>query len=139
MKKILLTLDDELYEMIEKDASAGISTVNDRILHILHVTYKTGEYSYEDAIMEMVEEVSSVDLNTPFTLIDLVCFEGVIKKKATASNISVQAVRRILGKKFNRAVAHGLITNIERAYEDDGKSKLLNIKRAAAYVRVDKE
>ena len=135
MPRVNLSITQDLYDRIEKEAKKENITVNYYIYEMLEEKFsKRTTYDYTVAVGEMIKEAKKMDKE--FTLSDLPTFSNVndvlieydIKE-------SPAQVRARLGKMFNEAVKKGTAKGVERAtVTKDGEEQLKFYCRAAVYM-----
>jgi hypothetical protein len=135
MPRVNLSLSQEIYDRIEKEAKKQNVTVNYYVSEMLEERFgKRITYDYGAAVGEMIKEAGKMEKD--FTLADLPTFSYVseIIKEYKIKESPAQ-VRARLGKMFNEAVRKGTAKGIERATTvKDGKKQLKFYCRAAVYV-----
>ena len=135
MPRVNLSLTQDLYDRIEKEAKKQNITVNYYVCEMLEERFgKRTIYDYTVAVGEMIKEAKKMDKE--FTLADLPTFadvnEVLVEYKIKESPAQVRAR---LGKMFNEAVKKGTAKGIERATTvKDGEEQLKFYCRAAVYV-----
>ena len=127
MPRINLSINEDLYNQIQKAADKQKVTVNSLILEALEEKYSTKvRYDYTTALKLMISEFTLSDLPT-FKDVDQVLIENHI-------NESPASVRARLGKMYNEAVKKGVVKGIERAVVmKNGVEQLKFLCRAAVY------
>ncbi len=135
MPRVNLSLSQDMYDQIEKEAKKQNITVNYYVCEMLEERFgKRTTYDYTVAVSEMIKEAKKMDKE--FTLADLPTFadgnEVLAEYKIKESPAQVRAR---LGKMFNEAVKQGNAKGIERATTiKNGEEQLKFYCRAAVYV-----
>jgi hypothetical protein len=140
MARINLSIDNDLFAKIEKEAIEKSTTVNLLIIDLLENLYAdTSAFNYSAALMTLVKEAEAYAVNhindTEFPLVDLASFTDICVAQAGNAKLRPSMVRARLGKMFNSLVRHGNVSGISRAKDSDGNNKFIN--KTAVYV-VDK-
>ncbi len=134
MPRVNLSLSQELFDRIEKEAKKENVTVNYYVCEMLEEQFgKRTTYDYSVAVGEMIKE--SRKMEKEFTLSDLPTFSDVdaVLKEYKIKESPAQ-VRARLGKMFNEAVRKGVAKDVKRAtVVKDGKEQLKFYCRAAVY------
>ncbi|WP_034444373.1 hypothetical protein [Butyrivibrio sp. AE2032] len=139
MPRVNLSLSQDMYDSLEKEAKKQNITVNYLVCEMLEERYgKRTTYDYTVAVGEMIKEARKMDKD--FTLADLPTFADVNQVLSEYKiKESPAQVRARLGKMFNEAVKNGTAKGIERAITmKDGKEQLKFYCRAAVYVNKKK-
>ena len=134
MPRINLSINEDLYNQIQKAADKQKVTVNSLILEALEEKYSTKvRYDYTTALKLMISESRNMD--PEFTLSDLPTFKDVDQVLIENHiNESPASVRARLGKMYNEAVKKGVVKGIERAVVmKNGVEQLKFLCRAAVY------
>lgn len=160
MARVNLSIEDELFQRIEKDATEHNCTVNVHIISILEGLYKQypfnsqslglinqlyeqNPFNYQDALQELINDIEMLKDGTEFTLVDLPSFSKICMAKAKDANIKPAIVRARLGKMFNSAVAKAgrtddknvIIKGVKRQkVVKNGVEELKFVCRTAVYV-----
>ena len=135
MPRVNLSLTQDMYDRIEKEAKKQNITVNYYICEMLEERFgKRTTYDYTVVVGEMIKEAKKMDKE--FTLADLPTFadvnEVLVEYKIKESPAQIRAR---LGKMFNEAVKKGTAKGVERATTiKDGEEQLKFYCRAAVYV-----
>lgn len=135
MPRVNLSLTQDMYDRIEKEARKQNITVNYYICEMLEERFgKRTTYDYTVAVGEMIREARKMDKE--FTLADLPTFADVNEILAEYKiKESPAQVRSRLGKMFNEAVRKGDARGIRRATTiKNGEEQLKFYCRAAVYV-----
>lgn len=135
MPRVNLSLSQDMYDQIEKEAKKQNITVNYYVCEMLEERFgKRTTYDYTVAVSEMIKEAKKMDKE--FTLADLPTFADVNEVLAEYKiKESPAQVRARLGKMFNEAVKQGNAKGIERATTiKNGEEQLKFYCRAAVYV-----
>ena len=134
MPRVNLSLSQELYDRIEKEAQKKKVTVNYYVCEMLEEKFgKRTTYDYSQAVSAMIKEASK--MKKEFTLSDLPTFADVtyVLDEYTIEESPAQVKAR-LGKMFNEAVRKDNAKGVERAViEVDGEQKQRFYARAAMY------
>ncbi len=133
MARINLSLDKNLYSLLQKDALKHNCTVNVYLITILEKLYKQNPFDYEAALATLEEEAKNQPLNKDFTLVDLPSFSEICVVKAENASLKPTVIRARLGKMFNFRVKKGEVGDVFRSRNSKGELKFIN--RAAVYVR----
>ncbi|SFU87605.1 hypothetical protein [Butyrivibrio sp. M55] len=134
MPRVNLSISEDLYKQLQKDADKRNITVNNLILDMIEDKYNPSiRYDYTLALNNMISE--SKKTQGEYTLSDLPTFKNVeqilIENHVSESPASVRAR---LGKMYNEAVKKGSIKGIERAVVNrNGVEELKFLCRAAVY------
>ncbi len=115
MPRINLSINDELYEQLQKAAKKDNITVNYVVCEALEEKFgKATVYDYALALTSMIKEAGTMEKD--FTLADLPTFAyvGDVIKEYKIKETPAQ-VRARLGKMFNEAVRKGTAKGIKRA------------------------
>lgn len=138
MPRINLSIDDELFNLLQEAADKRNCTINVHIISILEGLYKQNPFDYESTLAQLIEETKEIPINDDFTLVKLPSFADICVAKAEDAKVKPSMVRARLGKMFNAAVSTEKIkidgTKVIRQKDEAGKLKF--IARAAVYVRV---
>lgn len=134
MPRVNLSLSQELFDRIEKEAKKENVTVNYYVCEMLEEQFgKRTTYDYSVAVGEMIKEAKKMDKE--FTLSDLPTFSDVnaVLKDYKIKESPAQ-VRARLGKMFNEAVRNGIAKGINRAtVTKNGQKQFKFYCRAAVY------
>lgn len=133
MARIHLSVDDELFGLLERDANAHNCTVNVYLITILEKRYKQEPFDYQDALTTLEREAQAQPIDEEFVLADLPSFQEISVSKAEDAHLKPSVVRARLGKMFNRRVYAGAVGDVERALDEKYALKFLS--RAAVYIR----
>lgn len=133
MPRINLSIDQEVYDLLEEAAKKEKCTINVHIISILEKLYKQNPFDYQGALKTLIDEAKLMDIGKEFTLVNLPSFSEISVAKAEEAKIKPSMVRARLGKLFNAAVRSGSISFVERAKKENGELKFYN--RAAVYVK----
>lgn len=133
MPRINLSVDQELFDLLQEAADEQNCTVNVHIISILEGLYKQNPFDYQAALNKLIDETSLKSHGEEFILADLHSFAEISTAKAEDTKIKPSIVRARLGKLFNAAVQNNKVPFIERAKKEDDELKFLN--RAAVYIK----
>lgn len=133
MARINLSIDDDLFELLQDDADKHNCTVNVFLITILEKLYKQSPFDYQAALETLETEAKQQPVNKEFTLVDLPSFAEISVARAEDANLKPSIVRARLGKLFNARVRDGKVGNVMRSVNDEGELKFIS--RAAVYVR----
>lgn len=135
MPRVNLSINDELFASIEKDAKEKSTTVNLLIIDLLGGLYGNDSFNYSESLKQLVieaEDYAKDPQNDPeFTLVKLPSFADICVAKAGKARIQPSLVRARLGKMFNSKVRKDEITGISRAKDKNGALKF--IEKTAVY------
>lgn len=137
MPRINLSVDQELFDLLQEDADKQNCTVNVHIISILEGLYKKNPFNYQKALNRLIEETELKVEGEEFTLVELPSFSEISTARAEDAKIKPSIVRARLGKLFNSAVSNKKIASIERARDENGDLKFSN--RAAVYIKSKRE
>lgn len=132
MARINLSIDDDLFLSLEKDAHAHNCTVNVYLISILEKLYKQNPYNYSAALATLENEAKAQPSGKEFTLVDLPSFTNISVAQAQNANLKPSIVRARLGKMFNVRVKERKVGTVERSRYSNGDLKFSS--RAAVYV-----
>lgn len=131
--RINLSIDEDLFELLQEDANRNSCSVNVHLISILEKLYKQTPFDYQAALETLEREAQEQALGRDFTLNDLPSFAEISVAKAEDANLKPSTVRARLGKMFNVRVREGKVGDVRRSRTRDGQLKF--IARAAVYVR----
>lgn len=140
MPRVNLSISQELYDQLQKEAEKGNITVNHLILSVLEDKYcNQSSIDYVALLDKMISE--SEEMKGDFVLADLPTYASIdgmlIERDA---KISVASVKARLGKMYNEAVRKEVIPGVDRALtERDGVQELKFLSRAAVYTKLMKK
>lgn len=135
MPRVNLSIDEDLFKCLEKDATAHNSTVNVHIISILEGLYKQNPFDYQAALNKLIDETQLKSNGEEFTLVELPSFSEICVAKAEEANVKPSIVRARLGKMFNSGVRKGNIKGVKRqTVVKNNKEELKFSSRAAVYV-----
>ena len=141
MARINLSIDSDLFELLNDDAKRHNCTVNVHIISLLEKIYKQNPFDYETALSKLCKEALSKPIGEEFVLFDLPSFSEICVAKAENANLKPSIARARLGKMISSLVREGKLSNdvdgyrVIRKYEEDGTPKFIS--RAAVYVKID--
>lgn len=140
MPRVNLSISQELYDMLQKEAESGNITVNHLILSVLEDKFNNqSSIDYVALLDKMISE--SKEMTGDFVLADLPTYssiEGMLIE--TDAKISAASVKARLGKMYNEAVRKDVIPGVDRAIiEKNGIQELKFLSRAAVYTRLMKK
>ncbi len=133
MHRITLSLDDELFLSLEKDAIKNNCTPNVQIVSILEKLYRQTPFDYGAALNRLVNDVKNVPVNQEFALNALPSFKDISVAEARNSKIRPSAVRARLGRMFNEMARKGMINGVEAC---PVKKNSKSTSKAAVYRKV---
>jgi hypothetical protein len=139
--RIHLSIDQELFDAVEKAAKRNNTTVNFFIIKMLEgIRYDHESFDYMQALNTLIKETVTLPHRKEFVLLDLPSFGEICVIKAEQARLQPAAIRASLGKAFNQAVRKGQVPNVKRAetIDKNGHSVRKFRSRAAVYV-VDRE
>lgn len=137
MARINLSIDEDLYALLQNDAVKHNCTVNVYLITILEKLYKQNPFDYQAALAVLEQEAKNQPLNQDFTLVDLPSFAEICVAKAEDASLKPSIVRARLGKMFNFRVKEGKVGDVCRSTNSEGELKFIS--RAAVYVRKNAE
>lgn len=132
-QRINLSIDDDLFNSLQKDANANCCTVNVYLITILEKLYKQNPFDYQSALSTLEMEAKNQPIGVDFTLSDLRSFQDISVAQAEKSNLKPSIIRARLGKMFNVRVREGNVGDIIRCKDSKGNLKFLS--RSAVYRR----
>jgi hypothetical protein len=136
LARVNLSIDDDLYAKIQKEAAGKSTTVNLLIIDLLASLYGSDAFNYSEALKELVEEADCYAKNhqkdSEFTLVELQSFADICVARTGKAKIQPSMVRAILGKGFNAKVRHGEVAGVSRAKDNRGELKF--IEKTSVYV-----
>lgn len=136
MARINLSIDDDLFAKIEKEAASKSTTVNLLIIDLLSSLYGNEAFNYSETLKKLVEEAKDFAKNhqkgSEFTLVELTSFTEICIARAGKAKIQPSIVRARLGKMFNSMVRQNNVSGISRAIDENGDLKF--IEKTALYV-----
>lgn len=135
MPRVNLSIDEDLFKSLEKDATVHNSTVNVHIISILEGLYKQYSFDYQAALNKLIDEAKLKTDGKDFTLFELPSFSDICVSKAEDANVKPSIVRARLGKMFCSCVKKGIIKGVERqTIIKNNKEELKFRSRAAVYI-----
>lgn len=138
MKRLNLSIDDRLFDAIQRVANAKGILPTALVVGSLEDLYlKDAAVDYDGILMALYQEAQAMPRGIPFLLSELPSFSNLIIVTAARVHISPSTIRARIGKSFNAAVRAGKVKGILRAKRSDGR--LLNKAGVAMYIGVDKE
>lgn len=144
-KKIHLSLDDDLFEIISSDAEKSSVSVNVHITNMLEKLYRKDSFDYETVLSQIISEAYSKKVNEPFVLAELSAFSELCIAQATQAKIKPNMVRVRIAKSFNVLVQNGKLETIKNGkqlaiYRHINKNGELAFRnRAAVFILKEKE
>lgn len=132
-KRVNLSIEDDLFALIENDANGRNCTVNVHIITLLEKLYKPNPFDYVSALNTLETEAKQRPINQEFTLVDLPSFTQISVAKAQNADLKPSVVRARLGKMFNSRVSEGKVGTVVRS--KDSKGNLKFVSRTAVYER----
>ena len=144
-KKIHLSLDDDLFEMLCADAEKASVSVNVHITNMLEKLYRKDSFDYETVLSQIISEAYSKNINEPYVLAELNAFSKLCIAQATQAKIKPNMVRVRIAKSFNVLVQNGKLETtregknfaIYRHINKNGELAFRN--RAAVFILKEKE
>lgn len=133
MPRINLSIDQELFDLLQEAADEQNCTVNVHIISVLEGLYKQNPFDYQAALNKLINETTFKSNGEEFTLVGLPSFSEISTAKAEDAKIKPSIVRARLGKLFNAAVNNEKVPFVKRAKNQNGELKFLN--RAAVYIK----
>lgn len=133
MARINLSIDDDLYTLLQADADEHECTVNVYLITIIEKLYKQNPFDYQAALAVLEKEARAQPPDRDFTLVDLPSFSEICVAKAEDASIKPSIVRARLGKMFNFRVQEGKVGDVCRSVNALGELKFIS--RSAVYVR----
>ena len=118
MARINLSIDDDLFELLQEDADKHNCTVNVYLITILEKLYKQSPFDYQQALITLETEAKKQPMGVDFTLVDLPSFTEISVVKAEDSNLKPSIVRARLGKMFNSRVREGKVGDVTRSLDN---------------------
>lgn len=137
MPRVNLSISQELYNQLQKEAEKSSITVNHLILSVLEEKYSNqSSVDYVVLLDKMITE--SKQMTGDFVLADLPTYSGIEEMLIeTKTNISAASVKARLGKMYNEAVRKEVIPGVNRAIiERNGAEELKFLSRAAVYTKM---
>lgn len=155
MPRVYLTLEQKLFDCIEKDASKNNITMNLLMQNIFERIYMGGfnyndivkeigldtvGFDYTAALKELIKETNERD-DGEFTLVMLESFSKLCISTVEKGYLQPSTLRARLGKLYNSAVRNDMnkaykdrvLPGVERARYDNGDLKFIS--RTAVYVK----
>lgn len=132
-KRINLSIDDHLFNLLQKDATANGCTVNVYLITMLEKLYNQNPFDYAAALSTLEMEAKNQLKGVDFTLVDLPSFQDISVAQAENANLKPSIVRARLGKMFNVRVREGNVGDVIRSRDSKGNLKFLS--RSAVYRR----
>lgn len=132
-QRINLSIDDDLFNSLQKDAISNGCTVNVYLITILEKLYKQNPFDYQAALQKLEMEANNQPIGKEFTLADLPSFQDISVAKAEKASLKPSVVRARLGKLFNMRVREQKVGNVIRCKDSDGNLKFFS--RSAVYIR----
>lgn len=132
-QRINLSVDDELFNALQKDATTNGCTVNVYLITILEKLYKQHPFDYQTALATLESEAKNQPVGVDFTLVDLQSFQDISVAQAENANLKPSIVRARLGKMFNVRVKEKRVGDVVRSKDSNGELKFSS--RTAVYRR----
>lgn len=132
-QRINLSIDDELFNALQKDATTNGCTVNVYLITILEKLYKQHPFDYQTALATLESEAKNQPVGVDFTLVDLPSFQDISVAQAENANLKPSIVRARLGKMFNVRVKENRVGDVVRSKDSNGELKFSS--RTAVYRR----
>ena len=85
-QRINLSIDDELFNALQKDATTNGCTVNVYLITILEKLYKQHPFDYQTALATLESEAKNQPVGVDFTLVDLQSFQDISVAQAENAN-----------------------------------------------------
>ncbi len=133
MRRVTLSIDDEIFAGLNNDAASNGCTLNVQIVSILEELYRDTPFDYSAALKRLVKDAGDMPLNHEFVLNELPSYEKISVVEAKNSKIRPSVVRARLGRMFNAMIREGRIKGIERC---SYRGKLRFSDKAALYKKV---
>ena len=140
MPRVNLSISQELYDQLQKDAENRNITVNHLILRVLEEKFNNQScIDYVALLDKMISE--SKEMTGDFVLADLPTYSGIEGLLIEIdAKISAASVKARLGKMYNEAVRKKVIPGVNRAIiEKNGVEELKFLSRAAVYTKLLKK
>lgn len=140
MPRVNLSISQELYDQLQKDAENRNITVNHLILRVLEEKFNNQScIDYVALLDKMISE--SKEMTGDFVLADLPTYSGIEGLLIEIdAKISAASVKARLGKMYNEAVRKKVIPEVNRAIiEKNGVEELKFLSRAAVYTKLLKK
>ena len=131
MPRINLSMDAQLFNLLQADADMHNCTVNVYLVSILEQIYKQNPFDYQAALKTLENEAKLQSKGIEFTLADLPSFSKISVVEAEKANLKPSIVRARLGKMFNQLVKEGKVGNVIRSKDKNGN--LIFKSRTAVY------
>ena len=129
MARVNLSIDDNVFAKIKREADDKSTTVNLLIIDILENLYGNENFNYSVALKTLVDEAEAYVKNPcndrEFTLLKLPSFSEICVAKAGAAKIQPSMIRARLGKMFNTMVRSGSVKGVSRAIDEKGNLKFI--------------
>ena len=132
-QRINLSVDNELFNALQKDATTNGCTVNVYLITILEKLYKQHPFDYQTALATLESEAKNQPVGVDFTLVDLPSFQDISVAQAENANLKPSIVRARLGKMFNVRVKENRVGDVVRSKDSNGELKFSS--RTAVYRR----
>ena len=136
MPRINLSLEQDLYDLLMKDAQRQGCTINVYLISLLKKIYKQNPFDYAAALRELEAEALAQPIGAQFTLADLPSYRRISVAEAANSGLKPSTVRARLGRMWNSRVAEGEVGSVKRARLN---GELVFINRTAVYVREEEK
>ena len=127
--RINLSLEDDLFALILKQAECKKVSPNTEIISILEKIFYNKPFDYSSALNKMIEEIPlSFNPGKEFLLNELPCFQDVSMGKFNSfSHKYIPSTHRArLGSDFKMAVQKKLVPDVSIAKNLDGSEKVIN-------------
>lgn len=112
MPRVNLSINQEMYERIKRQADVQGISVNNMIYNQLQKQYGSGEFDYIVALDCLKQDAMEKD--SYFCLWELPTFKNIEKMtNGSESNESPEQIRARLGKMFHDAVKNGQVYDVE--------------------------
>ena len=131
--RINLSVENDLYKLLQKDADQHNCTVNVYLISMLERLYSSHTFNYQAALEILEKEANEQPVDKEFTLAQLPSFSEICIAQAEDAMLKPSTVRARLGKIFNSRVRAGLVHNVRRSMDHNGDLKFIS--RTAVYYR----
>lgn len=131
--RVNLSISEDIFELIKKDANQRHCTVNGYLNAMLEGIYAQNPFDYQAALELLEKEAKEQPVGKDFVLAELPSFSEICIARASDAKLKPSVVRARLGKMFNARVREGKAGDVRRSKEDDGALKFVS--RAAVYCK----
>lgn len=136
MARVNLSINDDLFDKIEKEAKKKSTTVNLLIIDLLAELYGNDCFNYSMALKKLVDEAEDYanthQKGNEFTLVMLPSFADICVAQAGNAKIRPSMARARLGKMFNTMVRKKSVKGVSRSIDNKGNLKF--IEKTAVFV-----